>query len=110
MAKIVEDTIVLVPQEVVDKDQAWFWKERWQRLDAGLREKLKKQIGLLTAAPRHPSPDNVLEMAAETGCSAYDAEFVVLAKELGVPLVTTDKELLEKFPGTAMTPEAFLAR
>lgn len=34
MAKIVEDTIVLVPQEVVDKDQAWFWKERSQRLEA----------------------------------------------------------------------------
>lgn len=54
--------------------------------------------------------DDVLELAAETGCSAYDAEFVVLAKDLGVPLVTTDKELLEKFSETAVTPEAFLAR
>jgi predicted nucleic acid-binding protein len=54
--------------------------------------------------------DDVLEMAAETGCSAYDAEFVVLARELQVPLVTTDKELIEKFPETAMTPESFLAR
>ena len=53
--------------------------------------------------------DDVLELAAETGCSAYDAEFVVLAKELGIPLVTLDRELLEKFPGTAVTPERFLA-
>jgi predicted nucleic acid-binding protein len=53
--------------------------------------------------------DDVLELAAETGCSAYDAEFVVLARDLRVPLVTTDRELLEKFPDTAVTPEKFLA-
>jgi predicted nucleic acid-binding protein len=53
--------------------------------------------------------DDVLELAAGSGCSAYDAEFVVLAKDLGVPLVTTDRELLEKFPETAVTPERFLA-
>lgn len=34
MAKIVDDTIVLVPQETVDRGQAWFWKDRWQKLEA----------------------------------------------------------------------------
>lgn len=34
MAKIVGETIVLVPQETFDRDQAWFWKERWQKLEA----------------------------------------------------------------------------
>jgi AbrB family looped-hinge helix DNA binding protein len=34
MAKVVEDTIVIVPQETIDRDQAWFWKERWQKLEA----------------------------------------------------------------------------
>lgn len=34
MSKIVDDTIVLIPQETVDRDQAWFWKDRWQRLEA----------------------------------------------------------------------------
>lgn len=34
LSKIVGDTIVLIPQETVDRGQAWFWKERWQRLEA----------------------------------------------------------------------------
>lgn len=34
MSKIVDDAIVLVPQEMVDRDQAWFWKDRWQKLEA----------------------------------------------------------------------------
>jgi predicted nucleic acid-binding protein len=54
--------------------------------------------------------DNVLELALTSGCSAYDAEFVVLARDLRVPLVTTDTELLEKFPETAISPEGFLPR
>lgn len=53
--------------------------------------------------------DDVLELAAGSGCSAYDAEYVVLARGLRVPLVTTDRELLEKFPETAVSPEKFLA-
>ena len=53
---------------------------------------------------------DVLSLASTSGCSAYDAEFVVLARDLRVPLVTTDKELLEKFPETAVSPEGFLAR
>jgi predicted nucleic acid-binding protein len=53
---------------------------------------------------------DVLSLAASTACSAYDAEFVVLAAELGVPLVTLDKQLLESFPETAVSPARFIAR
>jgi antitoxin MazE len=42
LVKIVDNSIVLVPQETVDKDQAWFWSERWQKqeqeAEADLRE------------------------------------------------------------------------
>lgn len=34
LSKIVDNAIVLVPQETVDRDQAWFWKARWQKLEA----------------------------------------------------------------------------
>ena len=53
---------------------------------------------------------DVLDLAISSKCSAYDAEFVVLARDLRVPLVTTDKELLAKFPDIAVAPEMFLAR
>jgi predicted nucleic acid-binding protein len=53
---------------------------------------------------------DVLSLAASSACSAYDIEFVVLARELGVPLVTTDKQLLESFPDTAVSLARFLAR
>lgn len=65
---------------------------------------------LMSGREYHVSSGDVLELAARTGCSAYDAEYVALAREGRVPLVTTDRELLEKFPGTSLTPEAFLAR
>jgi predicted nucleic acid-binding protein len=53
---------------------------------------------------------DVLSLAASSACSAYDAEFVVLARELGIPLVTTDKQLLKSFPETAVSPARFLER
>ncbi len=44
------------------------------------------------------SSEQVLRLAQESGCTAYDCEFVALAKYLNVKLVTTDKELLKAFP------------
>jgi len=34
LAKIVDNTVVLIPQDTIDKDQTWFWTERWQKLEA----------------------------------------------------------------------------
>lgn len=64
---------------------------------------------LLSGHEYHVASGDVLDLAAGMGCSAYDAEYVVLARGTHVPLVTTDKELIEKFPETAVTPETFLA-
>ena len=43
----------------------------------------------------------VIETALESGLSAYDAEFVVLARTLEVPLVTLDRAVLRAAPEVA---------
>jgi predicted nucleic acid-binding protein len=45
----------------------------------------------------------VLELTRASGCSAYDCEFVHLAQELGVKLVTSDKRVLRAFPEVAIS-------
>ncbi len=46
---------------------------------------------------------DVLHLARDSGCSAYDCEFVSLATRLSVPLVTTDKKILAAFPSIAVS-------
>ena len=50
----------------------------------------------------------VLQLAKGSGCYAYDCEFVSLAKDLGVVLVTADRQILRAFPQVAVTPELFV--
>jgi len=52
--------------------------------------------------------DDVLELTFHHNVTAYDGEFVVLAKQLGVPLVTFDKPVRKAFPTLAITAEEFL--
>lgn len=52
---------------------------------------------------------HVLNLAAQSGCLAYDCEFVALAKDLRVPLVTTDRQILKAFPTVAVLPSAFVS-
>lgn len=56
------------------------------------------------------SSEKVLELAAKSKCTAYDCEYVALALELGVPLVTADKQLLRTFPKIAVSLENFVKR
>ncbi len=44
---------------------------------------------------------DVLRLSRESGCSAYDCEYVALAQFLDVPLVTADGKLQKAFPDRA---------
>jgi predicted nucleic acid-binding protein len=46
--------------------------------------------------------EKVLEYCAHSACSAYDCEYVVLAEDLGLRLVTLDEPLIKHFPKTAL--------
>ncbi len=49
----------------------------------------------------------VLRLTSESKCSAYDCEFIAVANDLKVPLVTVDKQLLREFPSVAVSLSAF---
>ncbi|MBU2841551.1 type II toxin-antitoxin system VapC family toxin [Acidithiobacillus thiooxidans] len=44
----------------------------------------------------------VLTLARDSGCSAYDCEFIALARQLDVKLVTMDAKLRKAFPATTI--------
>lgn len=62
---------------------------------------------LLNGSEYRVEARQVLSLAATSCCSAYDCEFVALAQELGVPLVTSDRRLLEAFPSVAVAVDVF---
>jgi predicted nucleic acid-binding protein len=50
----------------------------------------------------------VLNLIANSGCSAYDCEFVALAEDQRVPLITSDRQILHDFPETAVSLQKFV--
>lgn len=66
-------------------------------------------VRLFGRSEREPDGEAVLDAALEFGVSAYDAQFVVVAKELNVPLVTGDRKLREACRPLAVSLAEFAA-
>ncbi len=54
--------------------------------------------------------NNVLKLMTESSCSSYDCEFVALASEFEIQLVTFDKKILSEFSTIAIHPKDFTTK
>ncbi len=45
---------------------------------------------------------DVLQLVQKSECSAYDCEFVALAQNMNIQMITMDKKVLKNFPQTAI--------
>lgn len=110
---------------VLRKDSQWvaplLWRSEFRNVLAlylrkhllGLetaQEIMDEAASLMLGQEYEVVSSQVLQLAAKSGCSAYDCEFVALAQDLGVPLVTVDKQVLAQFSEVAISPEAYLTR
>ena len=85
------------------------WRSEWRNVLCGylrrgsltLEQVIALQLQAETLVIGHGEPvqsEAVLQLAASSGCSAYDCEFVAAAQQLDAPLVTADRALLKAFP------------
>ena len=65
-------------------------------------------LSLMMGNEYTPNMVEALSLSVEKSTAAYDTEFIVLARALGVKCVTEDKLLHAKFPGTAISMKGFL--
>jgi predicted nucleic acid-binding protein len=56
----------------------------------------------------HVNSVQVLHHVSQSTCSSYDCEFISLAKDLDLQLITMDKQLLQEFPEFVKHPEKVL--
>ena len=109
-------------EQVLQKDPEWIapllWRSEFRNVLAlYVRQeilKLNESLAILDAALEimtgheyEIASYRVLQLAHESNSSAYDCEFIVLAEDMRVPLITSDKNLLQAFPNIAISPQQF---
>ena len=99
----------------------WLWRSEFRSALLGLVRRgdllLEQAVRLTDEAERWmegreytvPSAQ-VLSLAVESRCSAYDCEFVAVAHNLGTSLVTVDEQIQKAFPSVAVHPKTFAGR
>ena len=100
-------------EALLARDPEWnapaLWRSEFRNILAGyLRRRMltfdqvleiqAEAEGLMDEGEHDVDSSGVLELVRDSACSAYDCEFVRLARALGVRLVTMDAALLRAFP------------
>ncbi len=57
---------------------------------------------------KEPNPASALAKAFDSSLSASYADFLVLAEELGVPIVRSDQPVIKAFPNLEISREDFV--
>jgi len=73
------------------------------------RQIMNEALHLMEGQEYEVDSQQVLSLVAASNCSAYDCEFVALAEQLGVVLITVDKQLLDNFPDITASLTTFAA-
>ena len=110
-------------EQVEEKDPVWIvpvlWRYEFQNILAtAIKAKQikpeqaldvwEKVSGILVENECEPYASKVIDLVSEYGITAYDGQFIAVALEMGIPCVTEDGELQEKFPGIAISMDGFL--
>lgn len=103
--------------EVRRKTDEWFvpplWRSEFRNILAGFlrqnsidmdqaRAVMRAAEGELADFEAEVNSLAVLDLVSQSRCSAYDCEFVALARTLDMQLVTEDRQILRDFAGTAI--------
>ena len=104
-------------EALYERDEAWavpvLWRSEFRNILAGYlrREQLTfdqalaiigEAEALVAGYEYEVVSSDIMTLVRDSDCSAYDGEFVALAKSLGVALVTADAKLLKGFPQVAI--------
>lgn len=119
----IKGEFTLDSEQVFEKDSLWIspslWKSEFRNvLILYLRKNIisfEEAVSFIENAENdlihsdyQVKSSNVLDLALASGCSAYDCEYVSLAKDLNVPLVTMDKKIIKNFPDIAISMKDFV--
>ncbi len=86
---------------------ALYMRKGWLSLGDAVRI-MDEAVRLMAGREYAVDSVQVLELVEKSTCSAYDCEFVALARDLDVPLVTVDKQILRDFPHEAVSLKTFV--
>lgn len=108
-------------QEVLEKDPHWIvpplWQSEFRNVLAGYirrgmniaraNEIMKDAMLTLENRQVTSSSEKIFDLVSKSDCTAYDCEFIALAQQLDIALVTADKQLRKQFPNSTMSLEEF---
>ncbi len=107
--------------QVAARDPDWvappLWKSELRNTIAGYMRRGGLTLGealevmesseALIAIEEPAETQRILSLIETSRCTAYDLEFVALAQGAGIQLVTNDRQILDSFPGIAVSLESF---